>query len=329
MVYDAEFLSRLEDGVRQLLPVWNASGNAEISLLNISENATYRMQDRIGGQDLVIRVHRPDYNTETEILSELAWIEALRRDGVVPTPRPIPAQDGSLLQTFSDGHARRHVVAFEYMSGTEPTVGSDLVEWYGELGQITARLHHHSRAWQRPAHFVRKVWDFDRIIGPNAHWGPWQAALGLTTDGSDILTRTHHLLASQTEAYGQSPDRFGLVHCDMRTANLLVDADRLGVIDFDDCGLSWFAYDFAAAVSFMEHEPVIPELMAAWIDGYRREAPLPPEQEAALPMFVMLRRMQLTAWIASHAETPTARSLGEAYTHGTVALAERYLGSNA
>jgi Ser/Thr protein kinase RdoA (MazF antagonist) len=115
----------------------------------------------------------------------------------------------------------------------------------------------------------------------------------------------------------------------MRTANLLVDDDRLGVIDFDDCGLSWFAYDFAAAVSFMEHEPIIPDLMAAWVDGYRQEAPLPVEDEAALPMFVMLRRMQLTAWIASHAETPTAQALGEAYTNGTVALAEHYLGLNA
>jgi Ser/Thr protein kinase RdoA (MazF antagonist) len=329
MVYDTEFLSRLEDGVRQLLPVWNASTGAEVSLLNISENATFRLQDCLSGLDLVIRVHRPDYNSETEILSELAWIDALRRDAVVTTPRPIPAHNGSLLQTFSDGASERHVVAFEYMSGMEPDAGSDLVKWYGALGQITARLHRHSRVWRRPVHFKRKIWDFDRILGANAHWGPWQAALGLTTDGADILQRTHDRLAAQTQAYGEGADRFGLVHCDMRTANLLVDNDRLGVIDFDDCGFSWFAYDFAAAVSFMEHDPLIPDLMAAWVAGYRQEAPLAAEHEAALPMFVMLRRMQLTAWIASHAETPTAQSLGEAYTGGTVELAERYLRSNA
>ncbi|WP_256388879.1 phosphotransferase enzyme family protein [Agrobacterium sp. TS43] len=113
----------------------------------------------------------------------------------------------------------------------------------------------------------------------------------------------------------------------MRAANLLVEGERLGVIDFDDCGLSWFAYDFAAAISFMEHEPYIPELMDAWLEGYRQVAPLAAEQVAALPMFIMLRRMQLTAWIASHSETPTAQSLGAAYTDGTVALADRYLAS--
>ena len=41
---------------------------------------------------------------------------------------------------------------------------------------------------------------------------------------------------------------------------------------------------------------------------------------------VMLRRMLLTAWIASHAETPTARELmAGGYASGTVALAERHL----
>ena len=68
--------------------------------------------------------------------------------------------------------------------------------------------------------------------------------------------------------------------------------------------------------------------MAAWLDGYARLAPLDPEQVAALPMLVMLRRMQLTAWIASHSETPTAQSMGTAYTAGTIELADRYLRSD-
>jgi Ser/Thr protein kinase RdoA (MazF antagonist) len=36
-----------------------------------------------------------------------------------------------------------------------------------------------------------------------------------------------------------------------------------------DCGFSWFFYDFATAVSFMEHEPVVAELRASWLDGDR------------------------------------------------------------
>ncbi|RJG41676.1 phosphotransferase [Mesorhizobium sp. DCY119] len=325
MLYDDQFLDRLAAGLRQTLPLWNTSEDAEIKLLTVSENATYRVTGANAGQDMIVRVHRPDYHSADEILSELAWIDALCRDGVVATPRPIQGNNGRLLQSFSDDRTVRYAVAFEFMSGREPDAESELVKWYGELGEINAQLHAHSRRWQRPAGFVRKVWDFDRILGSRAYWGDWRDALGLTPDGKVILEQAHRLLGRQTAAYGHGSDRFGLVHCDMRTANLLIDGDRLGVIDFDDCGISWFAYDFAAAISFMEHEPFIPDLMAAWLAGYRRISDFGNEHEAALPMFVLLRRMQLTAWIASHAETPTAQSMGPAYTDGTVMLAERYL----
>lgn len=329
MLYHTDFLSRLEQGLKNLSSVWGLSPDANLALLTISENATFRIADETTGRNLIVRVHRPNYHTEAEILSELAWIDALRQDGVVVTPRPVTANDGSLLQIFSDGKTMRHAVAFEYMSGKEPDAESDLVHWYRTLGEINAKLHAHSRRWTRPENFVRKTWDFNRILGDRAYWGNWRNALGLTLEGRTVLERTYALLEAQTSSYGYGEDRFGLVHCDMRAANLLVDDDRLGVIDFDDCGLSWYAYDFAASVSFMEHEPFIPDLKAAWLEGYRRVTPLDAQHEAALPMFIMLRRMQLTAWIASHAETPTAQSMGTGYTDGTVALAERYLAEHS
>ena len=149
--------------------------------------------------------------------------------------------DGTLLCSFPDGDTRRYVVAFEHMSGKEPDPSDDLVKWYGRLGEINARLHRHSRNWQRPPNFVRKVWNFDTIIGKNNYWGDWREGLGLTQEGRALFERTAKQLEGQTRAYGAGPDRFGLIHCDMRPANLLVDGNRLGVIDFDDCGLSWFA----------------------------------------------------------------------------------------
>ncbi|NTA13983.1 phosphotransferase enzyme family protein [Agrobacterium tumefaciens] len=325
MVYDPQFIERLTAGLRSRLMAWDVPASAELSLLTISENATFRVYDKPSGLEMILRVQRPDYHSEAEILSELAWVDALRSDGVVATPRPLPATDGTLLQAFHDGETIRHVVAFEFMSGKEPDTESDLVRWYGTLGEVNARLHAHSREWVRPEGFQRKVWDFDHILGDQAYWGDWRNGLGLTAEGAMILERVHAKLAEATAAYGQGEDRFGLVHCDLRTANLLVDGGRLGVIDFDDCGLSWFAYDFASSVSFMEEKQNLPELMAAWLEGYRRVTPLATEHVVALPIFVMLRRMQLTAWIASHAETPTAQAMGSAYTDGTVELAENFL----
>jgi Ser/Thr protein kinase RdoA (MazF antagonist) len=119
------------------------------------------------------------------------------------------------------------------------------------------------------------------------------------------------------------------VHADIRLANVLADGPTVRVIDFDDCGFSWFMYDFATAVSFMEDHPQVPELRAAWVQGYRSETELEPAAEAELDTFVMLRRLLLVAWIGSHHTfAPEAAELGAGFTAGTCALAERYLSTH-
>jgi Ser/Thr protein kinase RdoA (MazF antagonist) len=45
----------------------------------------------------------------------------------------------------------------------------------------------------------------------------------------------------------------------------------------------------------MEHEPVVAELRQAWLEGYRTIAAVSKEDEAMLPVFVMLRRILPTA----------------------------------
>lgn len=328
-MYDEAFLARLEARLRAALPRWGLLDATPLALLSISENALFRATDPASGRDLVFRVHRPGYHTRAEIDSELAWLLALRRDGVIDTLEPVAQQDGTLIADIDDEGTTRHVVAFAFLPGAEPSGEENLVRWFRALGAINARLHRHARAWPRPAGFVRKVWDFDAMLGEVRLWGDWRAGLGLDAAGRVVLERAAAVLRERLDAYGTSADRFGLVHGDTRIANLLVRDERLFVIDFDDCGFCWFLYDFAAAISFSEHEPYVPALQAAWIEGYRSVAPLDEADCAMLPVFILLRRMLLTAWIASHAETPTAQALGEGYTHGTLALARAFLARGA
>ncbi|HEX2528459.1 MAG TPA: phosphotransferase [Geminicoccus sp.] len=328
-MYDAAFLKGLEEGLRSALPAWDLPTDAPLRLLTISENATFVADDERAGRRMVFRVHRPAYHTEEEIRSELGWIQALIAERAISTPMPLPLANGDLLGAFDDQGALRHVAAFEFISGAEPAASEDSVPWFRRLGAISARLHHHTRNWNRPGHFRRKTWDFDAMLGSRPLWGDWRDGLGLDEPGRAVLERTAAVLERRLRAYGHGPERFGLIHADLRLANLLVENDRLGIIDFDDCGFSWFMYDFAAAVSFFEHDPVVPALQAAWLDGYRSEAHVTPEDEAMMPVFLMLRRMLLTAWIASHAETPTAQEMGTPYTAGTVELAEQFLADHA
>ena len=328
-LYSDDFVERLRQGAEGLAGLWGLSPRTRVSLLNISENATFRADDPEAAAPVILRVHRPGYHTRAEIESELAWIDALRADAVAPMPAPLALKDGGRVAEFELHGAPREVVAFEFVEGREPSPDEDLVDGFRDLGAMSARLHGHARSWTRPAGFARKAWTFDATVGRTPHWGDWRAGLGLTEAGQALLERTTEALERRLAAYGDGPERFGLIHADLRLANLLVQDGRIAVIDFDDCGFGWFAFDFAAAVSFIETDPALPELKAAWVEGYRTAAPFDAQSEAMLDDFVMLRRVQLTAWIASHSETPTAAEMGEAFTHGTLEIADRWLSTAA
>ena len=301
--------------------------HAAATLINVSENATYRVDDAKSGRRWALRVHRPGYHSPTAIQSELAWAKALRDAGAATTPTAIPGRDGGMLQVVTHASVKRPRVAvlFDWETGKEPAESD--VTAFGQLGETAARMHEHVLTWQRPAWFDRHIWDFDTSLGSTPHWGSWRAGMGLTPATEALFARTVDLIRIRLERFGKGPDRFGLVHGDMRLANLLVDAGKVKVIDFDDCGFSWLLYDCATTVSFFEHKPEVPALLAAWVEGYRRVRPLSAADEAEIPTFVILRRLLLVAWIGSHSETDLAQSMGVQYTADTVRLCEDYLTS--
>jgi Ser/Thr protein kinase RdoA (MazF antagonist) len=296
-----------------LLPRYGLAPETPVRLLNRSENATY-----LAGDALILRLHRQGYHTAAEIASELAWLQALQSTDLRCVV-PVAAQDGSLLQH----HAGQHIAAFAPIAAREVSEGDDLVHWFGELGRISAALHAHARGWQRPAGFSRKRWDTETILGAAPHWGDWRAAVGLDSQGHAVLQRLSDDLTARLAAYGTGPDRFGLIHADLRLTNLMLDDAGLWAIDFDDCGFGWWMYDLAAALSFIETDPRLPALIAAWVAGH---GGVSAEDRAIIPSLIMLRRVLLTAWLASRADSDTAAQIGAAdYTTGTVALAERFL----
>jgi len=320
--------ARLEPVARRALSEYGVADDAVLTLLNVSENATYAVDDPARQTRTVLRVHRHGYHDGAEIESELAWLEALREDTGVRTPKVLPAPDGRRLLAMPEDGARdpRHVVHFEWLPGSEPTpTGERLSASFELLGSITARMHEHARTWRRPAGFKRFAWDYHGSFGPQARWGRWQQGVAVGLAERAVLGRLDATVRQRLGRFGSGPNRYGLIHADLRLANLLEHGEETYVIDFDDCGWSWFLYDFGAAVSFFEHDPRVPELTEAWVRGYRAVRALPADDAAELPTFVLMRRLLLVAWIGSHSGTDLARSMGAEYTRGSCDLAEAYL----
>ena len=211
-----DVLTRVTGCARDALAAYGLHPAASVELLNVSENATFLVTDPDAGPS-VLRVHRLGYHTEAEIASELAWMDALRAEAGVRTPRVLPAADGRPVVTVPErgSTASRHCVRFEFLPGTEPGAAGEepalTAAHFAELGEITARMHRHAREWARPAWFTRFHWDYPAAFGDQARWGRWQDGIGVGPSEREILGRLDDVLRERLGAFGAGPERYGLV----------------------------------------------------------------------------------------------------------------------
>ncbi len=319
-------LPRLETLANEALAKWEVPEGATARLINVSENATY-LVEASGGYRSIMRVHRENYHSRRAIECELAWLDALGSSDVVATPGYYIGKDGYAIQECRvDGLPDpRFVDLFHFVEGDAPNESGDMTAGYEELGAIAASCHQHATQWDKPQPFERLTWDTDTVFGPTGTWGDWRDAPEVTQDVRAVLVQVESTIRSRLAAYGKAPERFNLIHADMRLANLLIGDTGTRLIDFDDCGYGWFMYDFAASISFIEDDPRIPGLRGAWIKGYRSVRTLSAEDEAEIDTFIMLRRMALLAWIGSHIEAPEPQELAPGFAATTARLGQAFL----
>ncbi|MDU9002580.1 phosphotransferase enzyme family protein [Sedimentitalea todarodis] len=321
-----ELLGYLGVLANQSLSLWDVPEGATARLINVSENATY-LVEAPGGYKSVLRVHREQYHSHRAIECELAWLEALDADKVVTTPGYYVGRNGDPIQQGRvEGLSNpRYMVLFHFVEGEAPDESGDMSAGYEELGAIAARCHEHVLRWQKPEGFERLTWDVDAVFGATPTWGNWRDAPEVDDSVRPTLEKVEATIRARLDAFGKAPDRFNLIHADMRLANLLIDDNGTRLIDFDDCGWGWFLYDFAAAISFIEDDPRIPDLKAAWVRGYRSVRAMSPEEEAEIDTFMMLRRMALLAWIGSHIEAPEPQELAPGFAATTARIGQDWM----
>ena len=299
-----------------------AALQGKLSLLCRSENATFLLE--AAGKRYALRLHRADYHQRADIESELQWLDALRETGI-DVPQAVVDREGQRVQTLmlEEGSAR-HAVLFHWIEGEMPGTDVD-PRAFQQLGNITARLHQHSRSWQRPADFQRITWDHHTMVSPQSHWGDWRDAPNLRVQDHAIVEETIARVGSTLAEFGKEPRNYGLIHADLRLTNLLLYKGETRVIDFDDCGFGWYLHDLAAAISFVEHHPRAAEWVDHWIRGYEQVAHITDAEMERIPALLIQRRIQLLAWAGSHAETEMAQSLGPQWADHSVRLCHRYL----
>jgi Ser/Thr protein kinase RdoA (MazF antagonist) len=319
-------LERLRRVARRALAGYGLE-DVRLTTLRHEHNTTFRVDAR--GARYVVRITRPGLHSPATVLSEMAWLAALRRDTGLGVPEPVSATDGSL------------VVVVEEAGIPEPLV-CVLLRWLGgrfadrrlapvhlhRVGGLTAALQAHASTWTPPRGFLRPRVDTltnegrtasragsagaaRRAVHPTPEDGERARELVqalVSPAGAELFERGLERARATTEALAEEADGFGLVHGDLHYDNFLFHRGEARAIDFDDCGWGFHLYDLAVTLWELEERPRYAELHAALVTAYARERPLPRGHERHLRSLAVLRRLQMLMWILESREHPGFRS---------------------
>lgn len=279
----------------------------EINILSHSENVVCELR-RTDGQPLVMRLHRPGYNTLAELESEVVWVSALGQAGV-PVPTAVPTIDGGHYTAVEIDGQTVQVGVVEWVEGAplgSPTTagGPEVVDHYHRIGQLSASVHAHHANWPPPEGFVRRRWDTDALLGETPLWGRFWEVAALTADQRNLFSEARSVLAGALSSLPTDADHFGLMHADLHLGNLMANGDQLTVIDFDDAGFGWFAHDLAVSLHPVLDEPWFADARAALLEGYRTVRPFGETSTAWIDTFLTMRSLMIVGWLDARREVP-------------------------
>lgn len=306
---------------------YGLGADASIRLIAVSENASYLIGTTDGPLG-VVRVQQPGYHSgQAQLLSELDWVAAIRANGIVPVPAVIEGVEcGRLFTAPTPDGFEVTFVMFEFVSGGILQDQAELTPWFRQIGAMTARLHDHSRTWDSPEGFDRFTWDLPDLLGGESRWGDWRGA-SLTAHEHGVLEEAERRAVAVVSRAAKTSRNWGLIHSDLRPTNLMHDGDSLTVIDFDDAGFGWFMYDFAAALTFMEHTTDASLMAQEWIAGYRSVAPLSEAEVVLGCNLVMIRCLTMLGWSTTHRADALPPELQGRIVPAAITVAERFLAS--
>lgn len=317
---EAEALKAAQDALK----AWGVTATPR--LIKNRENIVLEAEG-LEDQRAALRLHRPGYQSDDAIRSELWWSEALVAAGMT-VPQPIRTLDGEVLATGGP----RVASLVTWLDGEPLGEGgvplamapAEQEALHEALGAELARLHVASDAMVRTEAFERASLDLDALLGPDPAWGRFWENPSLTTEEEEVLQAARCKLREVIAEHATEGADFGLIHADALRENVLVQGDQVRLIDFDDGVFGFRMYELGVAMSQNFDQPNRDALGTALLRGYASVRPLPARAEDLLEAFTLMRGLASCGWgIGRYPDDhPALRD----YAARALEMAERYLG---
>jgi len=301
---------------------------SSVEVISHTENVVCRIdQPNVG--PLVLRLHRPGYNSLSELESEVTWVESLRAAGL-PVPQQLPTLAGDHFVEVVVAGERRHVGVIGWIDG-QPVEdlrsgdGSDVVGHYRRAGELAALIRTHNESWVAPAGFIRRRWDAAGLVGEAPVWGRFWDRDALSGEQRRLFSAARTSLVELLTSVPTGPERFGMIHADLHLRNVMADGERLTMIDFDDAGWGYYVHELAVALHPAVGEPWFAAARDALLDGYASVWPLAADEVELLDAFLTIRALMVVSWLDDRPELDIHAFLPHVIDEAVVA-AEQHLG---
>lgn len=294
-------------------------------LIKIRENIVFDVR-LANGTRAALRLHRPGYQDRSSVEAELDWMAALAEAGLA-VPRPVPRPDGALTALVGG----RVCSCVEWLEGTPlgeaavPLAGGVDAQAgvYHDLGHLLGRLHALTDTLPTATGAARPAWDRQGLTGEEPLWGRYWDNPAFDDRERNLIKSARSDAAQRLAAMEMAGADFGLIHADVLRENVLVGADGLALIDFDDSGRGFRLYDLGTALVQNLEEPAIGTLASALTSGYRLARPRAQVEPDDLAFFVLMRALASAGWIMSRAAPEDARQ--RLYAERAIRLARNFL----
>ncbi|MBW3624029.1 MAG: phosphotransferase [Armatimonadetes bacterium] len=273
-----------------------------VEFLTHGENTTFRVSARSREssppESYLLRIHidHPTYRDTLPVLSELQWLQSLRRSEGLEVPEPVPTRDGAwVVREEAEGvPGARSCVLFRWMEGSH---GRDRhyrdPDFWDRMGEFLGKLHRHSEYFSPPPEFTRQRWDgYECYYEQPLELGLETVRAYCTPEDADLVRRVLDQIRRVLTEMGEGREVFGLVHADMHGGNRLVHRGRIKAIDFDDGGFGHYLYDIVLVLRDAQG----PDCRNAFLRAYRRIRSFPEEHERYFHTFRLLRGMNMYVW---------------------------------
>ena len=290
--------------------------DVEVKSINLhlqSENTVFKVEG-LDGNTYALRIHRKGYHDLEELNSEHVWTSSLSNAGLL-VPEAVVTRSGEAYTSVSilNSSEYRYVGLVKWIEGT---ILNDLIldleekdvsDVYESLGNVIAKFHKATIAWEKPKDFKRHSFDTDGFLGSKPFWGRFWEAQNATTREREKLSLIRNNITEILSKLPRDINSFGMIHADLHSKNVLIQGKSLSVIDFDDSGFGWYGFDLAVAIwdrlDFTATGCHFDIAYKSLIRGYLEERPNTKDIIETIPTFLLMRTLMIIRWIEDRPES--------------------------